>query len=46
MRIIFWAGFTAFILDQLSKYIVIHAMELSRIRTIDVLPPLINFRYG
>jgi signal peptidase II len=46
MRIIFWAGFTAFILDQLSKYIVIHMMELSRIRTIDVLPPLINFRYG
>ena len=37
MRIIFWAGFVAFFLDQLSKYIVIHAMELSRIRTIDVL---------
>lgn len=46
MRIIFWAGFAAFILDQLSKYIVIHAMELSRIRAIDVLPPLVNFRYG
>ncbi len=46
MRIIFWASFVAFILDQFSKYIVIHAMELSRIRTIDVLPPLINFRYG
>ena len=46
MRIIFWAGFVAFFLDQLSKYIVIHAMELSRIRTIDVLPPVINFRYG
>ncbi|SFS90623.1 signal peptidase II [Sulfitobacter marinus] len=46
MRIIFWAGFAAFILDQLSKYIVIHMMELSRIRVIDVLPPLINFRYG
>jgi len=46
MRIIFWAGFAAFILDQLSKYNVIHTMELSRIRTIDVLPPVINFRYG
>jgi len=46
MRIIFWAGFAAFILDQLSKYLVVHMMELSRIRSIDVLPPLINFRYG
>ena len=46
MRIIFWAGFAAFLADQLSKYIVVHAMELSRIRSIDVLPPLINFRYG
>lgn len=46
MRIIFWAGFVAFILDQLSKYLVIHVMELSRVRMIDVLPPVLNFRYG
>ncbi|MCX7565614.1 signal peptidase II [Sulfitobacter sp. F26169L] len=46
MRMIFWAGFCAFTLDQISKYIVIHMMELARIRSIDVLPPLINFRYG
>ena len=46
MRIIFWAGFAAFILDQLSKYLVVHVMELSRVRMIDVLPPLLNFRYG
>jgi signal peptidase II len=46
MRIIFWAGFAAFAIDQISKYVVIHMMELARIRSIDVLPPLLNFRYG
>ncbi len=46
MRIIFWAGFSAFIIDQLSKYLVVHLMELARIRSIEVLPPLLNFRYG
>ena len=46
MRIMFWAGFLAFITDQLSKYLVVHMMELSRIMSIDVLPPLLNFRYG
>lgn len=43
---IFWAGFAAFVIDQISKYVVIHMMELARIRSIDVLPPLISFRYG
>jgi signal peptidase II len=46
MRMIFWAGFAAFAIDQISKYVVIHMMELARIRSIDVLPPLVNFRYG
>ncbi len=46
MRNFVWAGFAAFLLDQVSKYVVIHMMELSRIRSIDVLPPLLNFRYG
>ena len=46
MRVIFWAGFAAFAIDQISKYVVIHMMELARIRSIDVLPPLLNFRYG
>jgi signal peptidase II len=46
MRVIFWAGFAAFAIDQISKYVVIHLMELARIRSIDVLPPLVNFRYG
>tara|TARA_R110002049_G_scaffold44333_5_gene129968 strand:- start:20275 stop:20763 length:489 start_codon:yes stop_codon:yes gene_type:complete len=40
------AAFAAFMIDQISKYVVIHMMELARIRSIDVLPPVLNFRYG
>ncbi|MGJ8545696.1 MAG: signal peptidase II [Sulfitobacter sp.] len=46
MRVVFWAGMAAFLIDQISKYVVIHIMELSRVRSIDVLPPVLNFRYG
>lgn len=46
MRNFIWASFAAFFIDQISKYVVIHMMELSRIRSIDVLPPILNFRYG
>jgi len=46
MRMIIWAGLVAFAIDQISKYVVIHMMALARIRSIDVLPPLLNFRYG
>jgi len=46
VRQIFWAGFAAFLVDQISKYVVIHMMALARIRSIDVLPPVLNFRYG
>ncbi|WP_417674061.1 signal peptidase II [Pseudodonghicola sp.] len=43
---LFWAGFWAFLLDQASKYLVVHWMGLARLHSIDVLPPLLNFRYG
>lgn len=46
MRNIIWAGLAAFLIDQVSKYLVIHVMELSRVLKIDVFPPLLNFRYG
>ena len=46
MRVILWAGLFAFAVDQISKYLVIHGLELSRVRSIDVLPPVLNFRYG
>ncbi|MFD2739731.1 signal peptidase II [Sulfitobacter aestuarii] len=46
MRIFILSGIAAFFVDQLSKYLVIHSMELARVRAIDVWPPLLNFRYG
>lgn len=45
-RALFWAGVAALLLDQLSKYVVVHVMGLARVQSIDVLPPLLNFRYG
>lgn len=46
MRLLFWAAFAAFAIDQVSKYLVIHVMKLSAYNPIDVLPPILNFRYG
>lgn len=46
MRWLTWSALIAFVIDQASKYQVIHVMELWRIRSIDVLPPVLNFRYG
>lgn len=40
------AGFAALLVDQVSKYVVVHMMDLSRLHAIDVLPPLLNLRYG
>lgn len=44
MRIVFWAGLATFLIDQISKYIVVHAMNLREIGSIDIWPPLLNFR--
>lgn len=46
MRALWISAFIAFALDQVSKYVVIHQMELWRVRAIDVAPPFLNFRYG
>lgn len=46
MRLIVWGTLLAFLLDQISKYVVIHGMNLARIYAIDVWPPFLNFRYG
>jgi signal peptidase II len=46
MRLIIWFGLLALIADQLSKYVVIHMMGVSPFQGIDVLPPVLNFRYG
>ncbi|MEI4195654.1 signal peptidase II [Roseovarius sp. E0-M6] len=44
MRLVFWAGLITFALDQLTKYIVVHAMNLREVGAIDVWSPFINFR--
>lgn len=46
MRAVVLTALIAILLDQATKWAVIHGMELARIRSIDVLPPLLNFRYG
>ncbi len=46
MRLISAAAVVALGLDQLSKYVVIHAMDLARVQAIDIWPPFVNFRYG
>ncbi|MDW4498391.1 signal peptidase II [Sulfitobacter sp. D35] len=46
MRLVFWSALVAILIDQVSKYVVVHAMELYRVREITVLPPVLNFRYG
>ena len=40
------AALLAFLIDQISKYVVIHLMDLARVQSIDVLPPILNLRYG
>ena len=44
MKLVFWAGFWAFLADQASKYLVVHWLALREVGEIDVLPPLLNFR--
>ncbi len=44
MRTIFWTGLIVFVLDQLSKYYVVHMLDLDRVRVIDVFPPFLNLR--
>lgn len=46
MRLLAVSALVAFLIDQISKYVVIHAWQLWRVREIDVLPPVLNFRYG
>lgn len=43
---IFWAGLGAILADQISKYLVVHSMGLARVQSIEILPPLLTFRYG
>ena len=44
MRLVFWTGFWIFLLDQASKYLVVHILNLRQLGEIDVLPPLLDLR--
>ena len=44
MKLVFWVGFWTFLLDQVTKYLVVHLLDLRTLGAIDVLPPLLNFR--
>lgn len=46
MKLLWISAAIAFLLDQASKYWVIHVLGVSPFKPIDVLPPLLNFRYG
>jgi len=44
MKLVFWVSFWTFLLDQVTKYLVVHFLDLRTVGAIDVLPPLLNFR--
>ncbi|MEM9395235.1 MAG: signal peptidase II [Pseudomonadota bacterium] len=46
MRTLWVTAIVAFGLDQLSKWLVVHVMELSRLGVIEVFPPFLTFRMG
>jgi signal peptidase II len=46
MRALGLAALGAFGIDQLSKLVVVHWMNLKEIRAMDILPPVLNFRMG
>lgn len=46
MRLLTWVSFWAFLADQLSKYLVVHVMDLERTSPIEVFPPLLRFVMG
>ena len=44
MRLVAIIAATVFFLDQLTKWWVVHVMDLARVQSIDVIPPYLNFR--
>ena len=44
MRIVFWTGFWVFLLDQVTKYLVVHTLNLRQLGAIDVWPAVFNLR--
>ena len=44
MRIMFWVALLTFVADQISKYFVVHWLNLAQRLSIDVYPPFLNLR--
>ena len=44
MRLTLWTGFWVFLVDQASKYVVVHALGLMERLQIDVIPGILSFR--
>ena len=44
MKTVAWVTAITLVLDQLSKWLVVHVMSLDSRLAIDVLPPFLNFR--
>lgn len=44
MKTVFWAAFWVFLVDQASKYLVVHWMDLRNLGTIEVAPPFLVLR--
>ena len=44
MRLTLWTAFWVFLVDQATKYVVVHWLDLINKLAIDVLPPMLNFR--
>ena len=44
MRLVSWVAAAIFLLDQVTKYWIVHALDLASRLSIDVLPPYLNLR--
>ncbi|MDO5659143.1 MAG: signal peptidase II [Paracoccus sp. (in: a-proteobacteria)] len=44
MSVMAWVAGVIFVLDQITKYIVVHMLQLDLVRAIDVFPPWLNLR--
>lgn len=44
MKTVFWAGFWTFLIDQITKYWVVHGLDLINRGVIEVAPPLLTLR--
>lgn len=43
MRTVFWSAFWVFLADQLSKYLVVHQMNLPQLGEVTVIPGVLKF---